>query len=71
MQFGRNFRHFLPEVTCWYTEIQTIQTSNLTIFIPVNVPAHGVQNPYIAIFWVMTSFSLVGQSQSFVQNNNV
>jgi len=41
------------------------------IFIPVHVPAHGDQDPHIAIFWVITSFSLVGQSHSFVQNNNV
>jgi hypothetical protein len=74
MQSGRNFCHFLPEVTCRYTEtfeVTAVQTSNLTVFIPVNVPAQGDQDPYIAIFWVMTSFSLVGQSHSFVQNNNV
>lgn len=40
-------------------------------FFPVNVPAQGDQDPYIAIFCVTTSFSLVGQSKSFVQNNNV
>jgi len=55
MHFGKNFRHFLPEVTCRYMEtfvITAIQTSNLIIFIPVNVPAHGDQDPYIAIFWL-------------------
>jgi len=67
MQSGRNFCHFLPQVTCRYTEtfvVTAVQTLNLTIFIPVNVPAHTDQDPYIAIFWVMTSFSLVGQPQS-------
>jgi hypothetical protein len=51
--------------------VTAVQTSDLTIFIPVNVSAQGDQDPYSAIFWVMTSFCLVGQSQSFVQNNNV
>ena len=50
--------------------VTAVQTSNPTIFITVNVPAKGDQDPYITIFWVMASFNLVGQSQSFVQNKN-
>ena len=51
--------------------VTAIETSNLTICISVNVPTHADQDPHIATFWVMTSFSLVGHSQIFIQNNNV